>query len=156
MKKRIVITGIGAITPIGSQKDAFAKALKEGKSGISLIEHFDTANFPTKIGGVVKDFNPDAYIEKKKIKRMARFTQIGYCAAIMAIEDSKLDLAKEDLSRVGVITGTGMGGLDIIEEEEQALLSRGPKRVSPFLIPMLIANMLPGEIAIRYGFCGPN
>ncbi|MDR0823228.1 MAG: beta-ketoacyl-ACP synthase II, partial [Endomicrobium sp.] len=156
MEKRIVITGIGIVSPIGSTKDDFAANLKAGKSGISLIEHFDTAEFSTKIGGVIKDYNPEPYIEKKKIKKMARFSQLGCSAASMAIEDSKLDLTKEDLSRIGVVTGTGMGGLGVIEEEEQALLSRGPKKVSPFLIPMLIANMLPGEIAIKYGFNGPN
>lgn len=156
MKKRIVITGMGVITPIGTGKTEYAKALKEGKSGISPIEHFDITNFSTKISGYIRDFNPENYIDKKKAKRMARFTQVGMSAAKMAIEDSGLDLSKEDMSRIGVITGTGMGGLDVIEEEEKALLERGPKRVSPFLIPMIITNMLPGEIAIAYGFTGPN
>ncbi|MDR3049047.1 MAG: beta-ketoacyl-ACP synthase II [Elusimicrobiota bacterium] len=156
MEKRIVVTGIGIVSPIGSTKEDFVRNLKNGKSGISLIEHFDTADFSTKIGGVIKDYNPEPHIEKKKIKKMARFSQLGCSAAFMAIEDSKLDLAKEDLSRIGVVTGTGMGGLGVIEEEEQTLLDRGPKKVSPFLIPMLIANMLPGEIAIKYGFNGPN
>ncbi|MDR2860819.1 MAG: beta-ketoacyl-ACP synthase II [Elusimicrobiota bacterium] len=156
MKKRIVITGIGVVSPIGIGKDEFAKALQIGKSGVSLIEHFDTSDFSTKIAGIVKDFNPEKYIDKKKIKRMARFTQMGFFAACEAVADSNLDLSKEDLSRIGVVTGTGMGGLGVMEEEVATLISKGPKRVSPFLIPMIISNMLPGEIAIKFGFMGPN
>jgi len=156
MKKRIVITGIGVITPIGTGNSEFTAALKAGKSGISPIEHFDISAFPTKISGYIKDFNPEQYIDKKKARRMARFTQMGMAAAKLAVEDSGLDLSKETMSRIGVITGTGMGGLDVIEEEEKTLLEKGPKRVSPFLIPMIITNMLPGEIAIEYGFSGPN
>jgi 3-oxoacyl-[acyl-carrier-protein] synthase II len=156
MKKRVVITGLGIVSPIGIGKDKFSQALKAGKSGISLIEHFDTTNFTSKIAGIIKEFNPEDYIDKKKSRRMARFAQMGLAAASLAVEDSKLDISKEDLSRIGVVIGTGMGGLGVMEEEEQTLLSRGPKKVSPFLIPMLIANILPGEIAIKYGFSGPN
>ncbi|MDR3307221.1 MAG: beta-ketoacyl-ACP synthase II [Endomicrobium sp.] len=156
MRKRIVITGIGVVTPIGIGNAEFTKALKEGKSGASSIEYFDTSAYTTRFAAVVKNFEPEQFIEKKKIKKMAKFTQFGFAAAKMAVEDSGLDLAKEDLSRIGIITGTGIGGLDIIEEEEQVLLAKGPRRVSPFLIPMIITNMLPGEIAINYGFTGPN
>jgi 3-oxoacyl-[acyl-carrier-protein] synthase II len=156
MNKRIVITGIGVVTPIGIGNAEFTRALKEGRSGVSDIESFDTTAYTTKFAASVKNFDPEKFIEKKKIKRMARFTQLGFAAAKMAVKDSGLDLCEEDLSRVGVITGTGIGGLDIIEREEQVLLSKGPRRVSPFLIPMIITNMLPGEIAINYGFTGPN
>jgi 3-oxoacyl-[acyl-carrier-protein] synthase II len=156
MKKRIVITGVGIVTPIGIGNAEFTNALKEGKSGASNIESFDTSAYTTRFAAIVKDFEPEKFIEKKKINKMARFTQFGFAAAKMAIEDSGLDLSKEDLSRVGVITGTGIGGLDIIEKEEQSLLAKGPRRVSPFLIPMIITNILPGEIAIEYGFTGPN
>lgn len=156
MKKRIVITGVGVVTPIGIGNAEFTKALKEGKSGAYNIESFDTSAYTTRFAAIVKDFDPEQFIEKKKIKKMAKFTQFGFAAARMAVEDSGLDLSKEDLSRIGVITGTGIGGLDVIEEEEQALLSKGPRRVSPFLIPMIITNMLPSEIAINYGFTGPN
>lgn len=156
MKKRIVITGVGVITPIGTGNTEFLNSLKEGKSGISTIEHFDISNFSTKISGYIKNFNPEDFIDKKKARRMARFTQLGITAAKLAMEDSGLDLSKEDLSRIGVITGTGMGGLDIMEEEEKTLLEKGPRRVSPFLIPMIISNILPGEIAIEYGLTGPN
>jgi 3-oxoacyl-[acyl-carrier-protein] synthase II len=156
MRKRIVITGIGVITPIGIGNAEFAKALKEGKSGASRIEYFDVSAYSTQFAASVKGFNPEQFIEKKKVKKMAKFTQFGFAAAKLAVEDSGLDLSKEDLSKIGVITGTGIGGLDVIEKEEQALLTKGPRRVSPFLIPMIITNMLPGEIAIRYGFTGPN
>jgi 3-oxoacyl-[acyl-carrier-protein] synthase II len=156
MKKRIVITGIGVVSPIGIGNVEFTKALKEGKSGASNIEAFDTGAHTTKFAAWVKNFSPEEFIDRKKAKRMARFTQLGMAAAKMAIEDSKLDLSKEDMSRIGVITGTGIGGLDIIEEEEETLLKKGARRVSPFLIPMIITNMLPGEIAIQYGFTGIN
>jgi 3-oxoacyl-[acyl-carrier-protein] synthase II len=157
MSKKIVITGIGVVTPIGIGNIEFTQALKAGKSGTSIVDSFDTSAYTTKFAAVVKNFCPEQFIDdKKKIKRMARFTQFGFSAAKMAVEDSGLDVSKEDLSRIGVITGTGIGGLDIIEEEEQTLLSKGPRRVSPFLIPMIITNMLPGEIAINYGFTGPN
>ncbi|MDR3274743.1 MAG: beta-ketoacyl-ACP synthase II [Endomicrobium sp.] len=156
MNKRIAITGIGVVTPIGIGNIAFTKALKEGKSGVSIIESFDTNAYSTKFAAVIKNFYPEQFIDKKKLKRMARFTQLGFAATKLAIEDSALDLSKEDLSRIGVITGTGIGGLDVIEEEEQTLLTKGPRRVSPFLIPMIITNILPGEIAINYGFTGPN
>ncbi|MDR0617642.1 MAG: beta-ketoacyl-ACP synthase II [Endomicrobium sp.] len=156
MNKRIVITGIGVVTPIGIGMLEFTKALKEGKSGASLIDFFDTSPYTTKFAATVKNFNPEQFIDKKNIKKMAKFTQFGFAAAKMAIEDSGLDLSTEDLSRIGVITGTGIGGLDVIEEEEQTLLAKGPRRVSPFLIPMIITNMLPGEIAIKYGLTGPN
>ncbi|MDR0977539.1 MAG: beta-ketoacyl-ACP synthase II [Endomicrobium sp.] len=156
MRKRIVITGIGVVTPIGIGNADFTKALKEGKSGAGPIDYFDTSAYNTRFAAVVKGFEPEQFIEKKKIRKMARFTQFGFSAAKMAVEDARLDIGKEDLSRIGVITGTGIGGLDIIEQEEQVLLSKGPKRISPFLIPMIITNMLPGEIAIKYGFTGPN
>jgi 3-oxoacyl-[acyl-carrier-protein] synthase II len=156
MNKRIVITGIGVVTPVGIGNVAFTKALKDGKSGVSTIKLFDTSAYATKFAAVVKDFNPEQFIDKKKLKRMARFTQLGFAATKIAIEDSSLNIFEEDLSRIGVITGTGIGGLDIIEDEEQALLTKGPRRVSPFLIPMIITNILPGEIAISYGFTGPN
>jgi 3-oxoacyl-[acyl-carrier-protein] synthase II len=156
MNKRIVITGVGAVTPIGIGNAEFTKALKEGKSGVSNIDLFDTSAYTTRFAAVIKDFNPEKFIDKKKLKRMARFTKFGFTAAKLAVEDSGLDISSEDMSKIGVITGTGIGGLDIIEEQEQVLLAHGPRRVSPFLIPMIITNILPGEIAINYGFTGPN
>jgi 3-oxoacyl-[acyl-carrier-protein] synthase II len=156
MHKRVVITGIGVVTPIGIGITEFVNSLKNGRSGVSLIDYFDTTMYSTKIAASIKNFNPELFIEKKKIKKMARFVQFGFSAAKMAIDDSKLDLSKECLSKIGVITGTGIGGLDIMECEEKKLLFNGPRRVSPFLIPMMITNILPAEIAIEYGFNGPN
>ncbi|WP_413854490.1 beta-ketoacyl-ACP synthase II [Candidatus Ruminimicrobium bovinum] len=155
-KKRIVITGIGAVTPIGLTVKEFTESLKQGKSGASFIDAFDTTDFSAKFAGNIKNFNPENYIDKKKARRMARFNQFGIAAAREAIADSGLDLTKEDLSRIGVVTGTGIGGMEILEREHTSLMEKGPRRVSPFLIPMLITNMLPGEIAIEYGFTGPN
>ena len=156
MKKRIVITGIGVITPIGTGKEAFTQALREGKSGANRITTFDVSAFSTQIAAHVKDFNVEDHLDKKKARRMAQFSQYGLVATKMAVADSGLDPSKEDLSRIGVITGTGIGGLDVIEHEEKNLVEKGPRRVSPFLIPMIITNILPGEIAIEYGFTGPN
>ncbi|MDR0915149.1 MAG: beta-ketoacyl-ACP synthase II [Endomicrobium sp.] len=156
MKKRIVITGIGAVSPIGIGNEEFTKSLMAGKSGVTLIDTFDTRLYTTKFAASIRDFVPEKFIERKKIKRMARFTQLGFAAAKLAIDDSKIVLDRVNMSRVGVIAGIGIGGLDIIEEEEQILLLKNPNRVSPFLIPMIITNILPGEIAIEYGFTGPN
>lgn len=155
-KKRIVITGMGVVSPIGVGCDNFVKALREGKSGISLIESFDTTNFQVKFAGIVKDLKAEDYLDKKQLRHLAEFNKLGVIASKMAIADSKLDLSKEDLSRIGCITGTGIGGLDVIEEEHTVLGTKGPRRVSPFLIPMIITNMLAGEIAIQNGFMGPN
>ncbi|MFA6613818.1 MAG: beta-ketoacyl synthase N-terminal-like domain-containing protein, partial [Endomicrobiia bacterium] len=144
-KRRIVITGIGVLSPIGIGQEEFTNALRDGKSGANLVDTFDTTDFNCKIAANVKNFLPENFMDKKKARRMARFTQLGVAAAKMAIEDSGLDFSKEDLSRIGCITGTGIGGMDVIEEEHTALMTRGPRRVSPFLIPMIITNMLPGE-----------
>jgi len=157
MKKRIVITGIGVVTPIGIGQQEFWAALKSGKSGVGQITYFDTADYPSKIDAEVKGFNTDLYIDKKTARRMDRFTQYAYAAADMAVKDSGLDTyAALDKERAGVIVGSGIGGLSTIEEEHAVLKERGVRRVSPFLIPKLISNMAPGEIAIRWGFTGPN
>jgi len=155
-KRRVVITGIGVISPIGIGKEKFTESLKNGVSGVDLISSFDVSQYPTKIAAEVKDFNPEDYIEKKKVRRMDRFCQFALAAAKMAIEDSQLDLNKEDLSRIGVIIGSGIGGIATIEREMEVLLTKGPSRISPFLIPMEIINIAAGEIAIQYGFKGPN
>jgi len=155
-KKRVVITGIGVISPIGIGKEKFTESLKNGVSGVDLISSFDVSQYPTKIAAEVKDFNPEDYIEEKKVRRMDRFCQFALAAAKMAIEDSQLDLNKEDLSRIGVIIGSGIGGIATIEREMEVLLTKGPSRTSPFLIPMEIINIAAGEIAIQYGFKGPN
>jgi len=156
MKKRVVITGVGVVSPIGIGKDNFLNALLEGKSGAGRITYFDVSSYSSQIACEVKDFNHECYVDKKKIKRTDKFVQFALAAAKMAIEDSKLDLTKEDMSRIGVIIGSGIGGVETIEAEYKVLIEKGPKRVSPFLIPMEIINMASGEIAIEYGFTGPN
>ncbi len=157
MKRRVVITGVGVVTPIGIGKEAFWDSLKNGRSGVGPLTFFDTADYPCKIDAEIKNFQPETYIEdKKNIRRMDRFTQFAYIAAEMAIKDAGLDKAKLDPDRVGVIVGSGIGGLSTIEEEHAVLRDRGVRRVSPFLIPKLISNMAPGEIAIRWGYTGPN
>src|SRR5258706_8377971 len=156
MKRRVVITGMGVVSPIGIGKEAFWDSLKNGRSGVGLLTFFDTTDYPSKIDAEVKGFQPELYIDKKNIRRMDRFTQFSYAAADMAIRDAGLDKAKLDPDRVGVIVGSGIGGLSTIEEEHIVLRDKGARRVSPFLIPRLIANIAPGEIAIRWGFTGPN
>lgn len=153
---RIVVTGMGVVSPIGTGLDAFWKSLSEGRSGVGRVTFFDTANYACKIAAEVKDFKPDAYIEKKKIKRMDRFTQFAMAATKMALEHSGLDLSKENPEKIGVLVGSGIGGLQTIEEEFAVLSAKGPRRVTPFLIPKLISNMAGGEIAIQYGLAGPN
>jgi 3-oxoacyl-[acyl-carrier-protein] synthase II len=156
MSKRVVVTGIGVVSPIGHGKEAFFKALKEGKNGAVTIESFDTTEYTTKIAAVVKDFEPELYIPKKEVKRMDRFTQFGIAASKMALEDSNLNLESIDLSRAGVIMGSGIGGIQTLEEQHEKLLTKGPKRVSPFLIPMMITNMVSGQISMTFGLQGPN
>lgn len=156
MKRRVVITGMGVVSPIGIGKEAFWDSLKNGRSGVGRLTHFDASDYSCQIDAEIKGFDAEKYIEKKAIRRMDRFTQFAYAAADMAVRDAGLDQAKLDPDRVGVIVGSGIGGLSTIEEEYATLRERGARRVSPFLIPKLITNMAPGEIAIRWGFTGVN
>lgn len=157
MKKRIVITGFGVISPLGFTKEEFWDNLLYGRSGVSRIIRFDTSNFACKIAGEVKNFNPENYIkDKKQIRRMDRFTQFALAAAQEAVADSKINFDKKNSHRVGVIIGTGIGGLSTLEEQHRLLLEKGPSRVSPFLIPMFITDIASGEIAIHYQLTGPN
>ena len=156
MNKRVVVTGIGAISPIGTGKENFWNALKDGVVGIDKITHFDASDYVTQIAAEVKDFDPAEYINKKEAKRMDRFTQFGVAAAKLALEDSKLDLEKTDMNRFGVIIGSGIGGIGTLEKEHEKLLNKGPGRVSPFLIPMMIGNIASGHISMAVGAKGPN
>lgn len=156
MKRRIVITGMGVVTPIGIGKQAYWDALRNGRSGVGRVSFFDVTDYTCQIDAEVKGFQPEDYIDKKNVRRMDRFTQFAFAAADMAIRDAGLDKTKVDSERVGVIVGSGIGGLSTIEEEHAVLRERGARRVSPFLIPRLISNIAPGEIAIRWGFTGPN
>ena len=156
MDRRVVITGYGVISPIGIGADDFWNSLASGKSGINRISTFDTSQFSTRIGAEIKNFQPEKYIDKKKIRKMDRFSQLAFAAAKLAIEDAKLDMKQEDPFRVGVIVGSGIGGLSTVAAEHKVLLEKGPRRVSPFMIPMLITNIAAGEIAIAHNIQGPN
>ncbi|AST58954.1 3-oxoacyl-(acyl-carrier-protein) synthase 2 [Thermoanaerobacterium thermosaccharolyticum] len=153
---RVVITGIGAITPIGNSIDELWDSLINGRSGIDKITRFDVSSYPTKLAAEVKDFEPTEYIDKKEAKRMDRFTQFALASAKMALIDSRLDLEKEDLDRIGVIYGSGIGGIETLENQQNILKEKGPGRVSPFFVPMMIADMAAGLISITFGLKGHN
>lgn len=156
MKSRVVITGMGVLSPIGSGKEKFWEGLSNGRSGIGRISYFDTTGYDSVIAGELKDFDPLNFVDKKKIRRTDRFVQYALAAAKYCIDDSKIDLEKEDKKRIGVVIGSGIGGLQSIETECRALFESGPSRISPFLIPKMIINMAAGEVAIAYGLKGPN
>lgn len=156
-ENRVVVTGLGVISPVGNNVDSFWGALKEGKSGIDKTTSFDATLFTSRIAGEVKGFDPEAYgISKKDTRRIEKFIQFAIASARQAVNDSGLDIEKENRERIGVIVGSGIGSLRIIEEEHKVLLKSGPSRLSPFLIPMLIVNEAAGHIAIVFGFKGPN
>lgn len=154
--RRVVITGLGVTSPVGNTMDEFWSSLTSGKSGVGRITHFDTSEFSTQIAAEVKDFNPDKYISRKDIKRMDAFVQFSVWATHQAVEDSGLDFANMDPFATGVLIGSGIGGLRVIETQHKMLLSKGPSRVSPFLIPMLITNMASGQVSIIFNLKGPN
>jgi 3-oxoacyl-[acyl-carrier-protein] synthase II len=156
MKKRVVITGLGAITPIGNTVEIFWKNAQAGVSGTGKITKFDPTGFDSQIAAEVKDFDPEAFIEKKEARRLDPFVQFAIAASDMAIEDAKIPLDRIDKTRAGVLVGAGMGGLQTLEAQHKILLEKGPSRVSPFFIPMEIINLAPGHISIRYGFLGVN
>jgi 3-oxoacyl-[acyl-carrier-protein] synthase II len=151
-----VITGVGLVIPSGIGVKIAWKNVCEGKSGVGPLTRFDTNGFETKIAAEVQGFNPERYIEKKEIKKTDLFIQYAMGAAHEAIEDSRLQITPENADRIGVIVGTGLGGLPTLEKYHRILLERGPSRISPFFIPMLIANLASGHIAIRFGAKGPN
>ncbi len=154
--RRVVITGIGLESPLGSDKDIFWDSIVRGKSGISAVESFDVSQYPTRIAGEIKDFDPSRYMEKKEAKRVDRYTQLGVAAALKAWSDSGLSDYDVDKDEVGVLVGSGIGGIQTIEQQLQVLAEKGPRRVSPFLVPALIANMASGYISILLGLRGPN
>lgn len=156
MKRRVVVTGLGIVSPIGCVKDIFWDNLVKGKSGIGPLTHFDATQYDSRIAGEVKEFAPHPSISSKELRRMERFVQFGVTAAKNAMEDSGIDMSREDPYRIGVLVGSGIGSLRIIEEEHKVILEKGPSRVTPFLIPMLIVNMASGHIAIMTGVKGPN
>ena len=156
MERRVVITGLGAITPIGNTVEEFWKGIKEGKCGIDEITLFDTTEFKVKLAGEVKNYNPEDYFDKRTAKRMDRCSHFAIIAAREAWKDSGLDKEKEDMDRVGVIIGTGIGGLGTIERENRNLVEKGPDRISPMYIPMCIVNMPSGNVAIELGAKGES
>ena len=156
MKRRVVVTGLGLVLPNGIGVEEAWRNTCEGKSGIGPITRFDTSQHETKIAGEVKGFDPKDYVEKKEVRRMDLFIQYAIAASTMALEDSGLEIDEEISDRVGVIIGTGLGGLPTIEEYHKVLLERGPHRITPFFIPKLIANMAAGHVAMRFNARGPN
>ena len=155
-ERRVVITGMGAITPVGTGLDRFWESLVAGKSGVGRITRFDPSGLDTQIGAEVKDFDPLEYIEKREARRMDLFTQYGVAATMMALEDASIKIPFEEPHRSGVIFGTGIGGISTCSEQMVVLLNKGPSRVSPLFIPMMITNMAAGQIAIMTGAKGPN
>lgn len=156
MKRRVVVTGVGLVTPLGVGIDNVWQRILKGESGIAPITRFDTTKHDTKFAGEVKGFNPDAYMSPKEVKRIDLFIQYALAATKVAVEDAALDMSQEIADRVGVVVGTGLGGLPTLEKYHSVLLERGPGRISPFFIPMLIANEAPGHVAIQHGMKGPN
>lgn len=156
MKRRVVITGLGALTPTGLNVELFWKSCKEGKVGIGPITYFDTTDFKVKLAAELKGFDAKDFIDAKQAKRMEAFSQYAVAASREALEDSKLELEKEDPFRVGVSLGSGIGSLQSMEREYGKLLQRGPGRVAPLLVPMMISNMAAGNVAIQFGLKGKN
>jgi len=156
-KRRVVVTGIGAISPLGVGADATWAGLLAGRNGIGKITRFDASEFSCQIAGEVKDFNPDDFIDRKEQKKMDLFIQYGYAASIEAVQDAGLEDVSDALAeRVAVVLGSGIGGLPEIERTYDILKERGPRRVSPFFIPSILTNLLSGQVSIKYGFKGPN
>src|SRR5499427_4586794 len=155
-KRRVVITGVGAVTPVGNTAEEFWQALMEGRSGIGPITRFDTTGFDTRIAGEVKGFDPLNYIDKKDDRKFDPFLKYAIACAVMAVEDAGLNVDKVDSTRFGVLVGSGIGGITTLLESHDVLNAKGPDRVSPFFIPMLIINMASGLVSMRFGAKGPN
>ena len=155
-KRRVVITGLGCVTALAESADELFAALCVGKSGVSMIDSFDTSAFPVRFGGEIKNFDVTKYVDPRESKRMDRFTQFAVAAASQAANESGLDFSRENVLRVGVIIGTGIGGIKEIEQQHIKLLEKGVRQVSPFTVPRLMANAASGTIAIYYGLKGPN
>lgn len=154
--KRVVVTGLGAITPLGNTVTEYWQSLLQGRSGVSPITLFDASGHNCQIAAEVKGFDPTNYLERKEAKRMDRFAQFAVCASLQAIADARLEINDSNAARVGAIIGTGIGGLKVLEDQQEVYLTRGPDRVSPFLVPMMIGNMAAGLTAIHTGAKGPS
>ena len=156
MKKRVVITGMGAITPVGNNVSEYWESLKAGKVGIGPITHFDTTDYKAKLAAEVKGFNPKESMDPKAARRIEAFSQFAVAAAKEAMENAGLDMSQEDPYRVGVSIGCGVGSLQSMEKEEQKLLSKGPSKISPLMVPMMISNMAAGNVSIQFGLKGKS
>jgi beta-ketoacyl-acyl-carrier-protein synthase II len=156
MHRRVVATGAGIISPIGCTLEAFWGSLENGRSGIRRLDYFDTTDFSSKVAGMVKDFNPDDYFPPKETKRLHKFSQFALAASKLALAHAGLDSGNTDGNRFGVLIGSGVGGMTSTEEQVVVLNEKGPRRISPFFIPMLIANMASGIVAMTFGLKGPN
>ena len=156
MKKRAVITGMGVVSPVGNELSEFWNNLIEGKAGIDFVTRFDVSSLPTKVAGEIKNFEPTEWIEKKESRRMDRFVQLAIAAGKKAVKDANLDLDQINKERAGVVIGCGIGGVITLEEQKEVLMNKGPGRVSPFFVPMLISNMAAGHLSITFGLQGPS
>lgn len=156
MERRVVITGVGAVTPVGNTADKTWDSILAGRHGISLIQSFDTASSEVKVAAEVRDFDPLEYMDKKEARRSDRYTQFALAAAVQAVQDCGTDFSGEDPYRIGVIVGSGIGGFQTIEKEYSGYLDKGMRHISALFIPMMITNMAAGTISMRYGFKGPN
>ncbi|WP_133407209.1 beta-ketoacyl-ACP synthase II [Parashewanella tropica] len=155
-KRRVVVTGLGLITPVGNTVQSTWDALVAGKSGIAPITSFDASELTTRFSGSIKDFDVEQYLSKKDARKMDKFIQYGMAASIQAIEDSGLDMSQENPGRVGTAIGAGMGGMPLIEQNHAAYLKSGARKISPFFVPSTIINMIAGHVSIKYGMKGPN
>ena len=155
-RRRVVVTGLGIVCPVGIGVEESWRGIVAGKSGIGPITQFDASSFPTRIAGELKGFEPEKYMDKKEIRRNDRFIQLAMAAGEMAMKDSGLDMSREDPERIGAIVGAGLGGLDTLEGTHKLFLEKGVKRIGPFFIPSLIVNLAPGQLALKYGLKGPN
>lgn len=154
--RRVVVTGLGMLSPLGNNPESTWQNLLLGKSGISDIQHFDTTEYPTKFAGLIKDFNAEDYMARKEAKKMDLFIQYGVAAGVQAIKDSGLEITEDNAMRVGVAVGAGIGGLGLIEENFEKMLKTSPRKLSPFFVPSTIINMIAGHLSIMYGLKGPN
>jgi 3-oxoacyl-[acyl-carrier-protein] synthase II len=156
MSRRVVVTGMGAITPVGLDVESMWTSMVEGRTGVKPISSFDATGFDTRIAAEITDFDPSRWMSPKEARRMDRFIQLGVAAANQALADSGLEVTSENAESIGVVAGSGIGGIGSLSTQIQVLLERGPDRVSPFLVPMMIPDLLPGHISIQNGLCGPN
>ncbi|RWX56799.1 beta-ketoacyl-ACP synthase II [Photobacterium chitinilyticum] len=155
-KRRVVVTGMGMLSPVGNSVESSWKALLAGTSGISTIEHFDASAFATRFAGLVKDFNCEDYMTKKDARKMDLFIQYGIAAGVQALKDSGFEVTEENAPRIGVAIGSGIGGLGLIEANHKSLMEKGPRKISPFFVPSTIVNMIAGHMSIMHGLRGPN